>query len=288
MGDMATWRDGPEYAPHERPEAFVDPRTAPLAAPVSAPSLATAPAEEPLFTPPQQPTPDLASLIPSAGAGRDPRLAFEVISTPLTSTTPPAPTAWGAAHATAPPASPARTEPVVTATWTPQQPIPPTGPAVQGSIPMPPPLQAHAPINPASFPAPPAPPFYPPPAPGQRYGQAPGQVTFNQVWQAVTPGVFIALVVGAVLSWLSVLMLLMAYSLAIRVQYRRRLVRMILGGAAGLVAAVGGVTLWLDDFYLTSAWDNASGVAQVLCWLLPFAVGLVTAVALTRGERPEL
>ena len=81
---------------------------------------------------------------------------------------------------------------------------------------------------------------------------------------------------------------LMAYSLAIRVQYRRRLVRMILGGAAGLVAAVGGVTLWLDDFYLTSAWDNASGVAQVLCWLLPFAVGLVTAVALTRGERPEL
>ena len=36
MGGMATWRDGPEYAPTARPEAFVEPPTPPLAAPPEA------------------------------------------------------------------------------------------------------------------------------------------------------------------------------------------------------------------------------------------------------------
>lgn len=283
---MASWRDGPEYAPHERPEAFVDPKSAPLSAPaLSQPAVAT-PAEEPTFAPPQQPTPDLASLIPSAQAGRDPRLAFEVVSTPLTSTTPPAPTAWGSAHATAPVAT-AALPPASVNPWTPQQPIPAAGPPVQASIPMPPPQQPHAQINPAPFPAPLYPPYFPPPAPGQRFGQAPPPVTFNQVWQAVTPGVFIVLIGGALLNWLSVLMLLMAYGLASRVRYRRQMVRVVLGSAIGIVGAVWVATLWLDDFYLTSAWENASGTAQALCWALPFIVALVVAVAMTRGERPE-
>lgn len=283
---MASWRDGPEYAPHERPEAFVDPKSPPLATPIVAQPVAAAPAEEPMFAPPQQPTPDLASLIPSAQAGRDPRQAFEVVSTPLTSTTPPAPTAWGSAHATAPAATLAPA-PTAANPWTPQQPIPAAAPPVQASIPMPPPLQAHAQINPTPFPAPSYPPYFPPPAPGQRFGQAPPQVTFNQVWQAVTPAVVIALIVGASLNWLSVLMLLMAFGLAGRVRYRRQMVRVVFGSAIGIVAAVWGATLWLDGFYLTSAWENASGTAQALCWVLPFIVSLVVAVAMTRGERRE-
>jgi hypothetical protein len=84
---MADWTDGPEYAPHERPDAFVASAggtgTATLAAaPVDAAAAAPAPTERPDYS-----TPDAAPLdhfdSPAADA-RDPHEAFAVTTTPLT------------------------------------------------------------------------------------------------------------------------------------------------------------------------------------------------------------
>src|SRR4051794_36560620 len=49
---MATWQDGPEYAPRERPAAFVTPPVPPLVSPEPAvASVPESPDAEPSFTP---------------------------------------------------------------------------------------------------------------------------------------------------------------------------------------------------------------------------------------------
>lgn len=271
---MASWRDGPEYAPTVRPDAFVEPVAAPLAEqpPVVDPS-AGAPAEQPAFTPPQVPAPDLAALIPATVPARDPQLAFEVVSAAVTS-----PTAWSAAHTN--PAGPGAGE-----AWSPQQPFTGLSP-ITGSISAPPPTHARFSVNPQAFPEPGTPGWFAPPDPNQRY-QAPPQVSLGQVARAVTPGVLITLGLGALVNSLSVVMLAVSFALATRILYRRRQVQALYLVACGLAALVGMFTLVADDFYLDSGWAGASGAAQLTCWLLPFALGLVVAQALGKGERPE-
>lgn len=111
---MARWTDGPEYAPHERPELFVEPDAGPLAATPDAPPAIEQP---PPAMAPDYRSPDaapLATLAPPAAPTRDPETAFDVASTgmtqwsahqPLTPTKAtavapnagaPAPDAWGA------------------------------------------------------------------------------------------------------------------------------------------------------------------------------------------------
>lgn len=275
MVAMATWLDGPEYAPAARPDAFVEPVAEPL--PTQAPEVnpsAGAPVDQPFFTPPEQPTPDLATLIPAAVPSRDPQLAFEVVTAAVTS-----PTAWSAAH-TAPgggvPSAP---------DWSPQQPFTGSTP-VTGSIPAPVQTQPRAAVNPPPFPEPGTPAWFAPPDAGQRY-QAPPQVGLGQVVRSVTPAVLITLAIGALLNPLSVVMLGLSFALATRIGYRRRQVRRVYLVAFGIVLLVGAFTLVADGFYPESAWSAASGAAQVVCWLAPFALGLVVAQALGKGERPE-
>lgn len=273
---MATWRDGPEYAPTARPEAFVEPPAAPLESPpVDAHPSAGAPGEHPGFTAPEQPTPDLATLIPSVDPGRDPRLAFTVVSSTLTG-----PTAWGAAH-TAPAGALAQQAP----SWSPQQPLSPASTPVMGSIPAPPPSQPRAMVNPQPFPAPGTPQWFAPPDAGQRY-QPPAQVSLGQVVKAVTPAVLITLVIGALINSLSIVMLALAFGLASRIPYRRSHVQVSFVVGLSLVGLAAVVTLVLEDFYLSAAWAAASGVAQLVCWLLPFALGLIVALAVGKGEPP--
>ena len=272
---MATWRDGPEYAPTARPEAFVEPPAPPLATPPeeSHPS-AGAPVQQPGFTPPQQDIPDLASLIPSVDPGRDPRQAFAVVTSALTG-----PTAWGSAHS-APGGAPAPTS-----AWTPQQPLAPVSGPVVGSIPAPPPLQPRANVNPQPFPAPGTPQWFAPPDAGQRY-QPPAQVTLGQVVKAITPAVLITLAVGALINGFSIVMLAISFGLSSRIPYRREQVQLAYVVGLGLVGLAATATLVLEDFYLTAAWDAASGVAQLVCFLLPFALGLIVALAVGKGEAP--
>lgn len=278
IAGMATWRDGPEYAPTARPEAFVAPPAQPLEEPPpdSHPS-AGSPTEQPVFTPPERDTPDLATLIPSSAPGRDPRLAFEVVSSALTT-----PTAWGAAH-TAPsaPLAPPPDPP-----WSPQQPLAPGSAAVTSSIPQPPQVQPRPMVNPQSFPAPGTPQWFSPPESGQRYSPPPPQVSLSQVVRAVTPAVLITLGIGALVNSLSIVMLALSFGLSSRIAYRPVQVRAAYLVSLGIAGLVGVVSLVADDLYLPSAWGAASSAAQAVCWLLPFALGLVVALALGKGERP--
>ena len=93
---MATWEDGPEYAPVERPDAFAEPTAATigLEAPPPSPSAAPAPVERPVFADPTRPVPPLATLVPEPPARRDPQQPFDVVSSVMTADT----SAWASAH----------------------------------------------------------------------------------------------------------------------------------------------------------------------------------------------
>jgi hypothetical protein len=96
---MATWEDGPEYAPIERPSHFQNPDAPPLtAAPQRAHVAASAPESRPGFEYPSTPVRPLASLIPMVrDEPRDPQKPFAVVSSTMTSDS-----AWGAVHWAAP------------------------------------------------------------------------------------------------------------------------------------------------------------------------------------------
>ncbi|MGC4153176.1 MAG: hypothetical protein QM628_08845 [Propionicimonas sp.] len=272
---MATWRDGPEYAPVVRPDAFVEPVAEPLETPPTVPDLsAGAPSEQPVFAAPEQSAPDLTMLTPASVPSRDPHLAFEVVAAAVAS-----PTAWGAAH-TAPAGAPAAAP-----AWTPQQPFAGSTP-VTGSIAAPVPTQPRVSANPPPFPEPGTPAWFSPPDASQRY-QAPPQVSLGQVVRALTPAVLITLIIGALLNSLSLVMLGLSFALATRIPYRRQQIRTLYLSAAGLAGLAGTFVLVTEGFYLDWAWEVASGAAQVLCWLLPFALGLVVAMAMGKGEKPE-
>lgn len=93
---MATWEDGPEYAPLERPDAFAEPTVATIGldAPPPSPKAAPEPSERPAFSDPAQPVPPLATLVPEPPAGRDPQQPFDVVSSVMTADT----SAWASAH----------------------------------------------------------------------------------------------------------------------------------------------------------------------------------------------
>lgn len=82
---MAHWTDGPEYAPHERPDVFVAPEAADLAGPVQdATPTAPAPADQgmPDYADPTAAVP-LEGLAPPVTDVRDPHEPFDVASTPM-------------------------------------------------------------------------------------------------------------------------------------------------------------------------------------------------------------
>ena len=91
---MATWEDGPEYAPVERPAEFTRPAVAPLSvAPPAEQMAALAPKERPAFDDPSAPVAPLETLLPDVEETRDPQLPFAVVSSTMTSDS-----AWGALH----------------------------------------------------------------------------------------------------------------------------------------------------------------------------------------------
>ena len=297
---MANWTDGPEYAPLDRPAAFQTPAAEPLEVPVAAPNPAAgAPTVQPAWRAPEAASVPLEALVPAATLPpRDPRTEFSTISSVVTSGS-----AWGSAHSTS--GTPDR------AGWTPDQPLgtsaaavqaqsaapafpPPSGAPRQAGFPPPapsgppppalnfPPPQQSAP----SFPQPGTPDWFAPPP--QAHWHPPNQtVSVAQMWNAATPGVIIPLLVGALVSPLSLVMLVLSSVLAARVRYRRDQVRRSYVWAGTILAFTGVLSLLSSDFDFETAWGVLSGWAQLACWVLPIVVLLQVGAGIRANEPPQ-
>ncbi|MGD7732974.1 hypothetical protein ACQCX5_08430 [Propionibacteriaceae bacterium G57] len=219
---MASWSDGAEYAPNERPDGFAAPRADPLGEAPPEPSLAEGrPLAPPdAFTP--QPGPDLAAIGIDKGPTRNPQQAFATASKAMTTATS---SAWGSTHA---------------ATITQEAPFNPRAPMVTESslanlgAPTGEPVQAT---------------WTPPgaPAPGSHYGYDPalqyrqpttraGQASSvaQTIGMRLTWPLVIALALGALIPQLSIAMLLVAAVLATRIKHKPQAqrLRMVIGISA--------------------------------------------------------
>lgn len=319
---MATWEDGPEYAPAQRPAGFAAPEVADLdVAPQRQFLSAGAPTQRPVFEQRHQ-VAALTEHQPHAGPQRDPREAFEVSSSVMTESSA---SAWGAAHSTlleastpdpgwaAPSGAPAGAPPAHRTL--------PTAPAVLQGVPHPgdvagppihdphqafnltrgqrqgldfPPPQEQpggpGPEQLANHPAPGTPQWF---GPGQQPQQAPRRLTVGGVLEGVTFPTTVALLIGGLcvmvdlFGWLSPLAFLTAFLTAGRIGYRRSWVRyfFLAGTAALVVTLVVGVMSSLDDLLL--AYDLLSQLSAVVCWLVLIGLIAVVAHAQSRGEPPE-
>lgn len=272
---MAHWTDGPEYAPTERPDVFVEPEATPLAAPDSPPPAPTGVpvrASAPTgFTTPDAPA--LDALVPAEAPGRDPLEAFDVVSTPMTS-------AWDHAHAPQaagqlPPAPPA---------WAPDQPFPTGAVQAPSHIPDPAPAWPPAQVNPDGFPQPGPPPWQQPTPP-----PAFEPVTFGGMLRHATPAVLISLALGALIFPFALALLVLASVLATRIRYRRRVIGRVFSGAimgSFLLGALG-MLGYQGAFDPVGWYDASTGWAQAACLVLLVAVPLIVGDAMRRNEPPE-
>lgn len=324
MGGMATWEDGPEYAPTARPDAFVSPDAAPLAPPPTQPTpdADAAPlAPRPDYAPPPAEAVPLERIESPRPPGRDPRQAFAVDSSPLTSAgrsamsagapplpaPPPASSGWGpqqpasAPAGALPPWGPPAPQPtgawgaahVPQATprppqhWAPEQPFqPPAAPPM--SMPAPAPAWPPPQVNPSAFPPPDVPPWYSPQQPPT--GPAPlRRVSFGEMVQSTTPAVVISLLVAGIVWPLSLPLYLVAMVLAARVQRRRRQVTLAFRVGLGASIALGAAAAWLSlepiDVFLL--WEYVNDWVTLASWAVGAAVVLIQGDALRRNEPPE-
>lgn len=169
MTAMATWEDGPEYAPTERPAAFAEPAVGiGLEAPPPAPPAPVLPAQQPAFDGPPQPGPPLAALVQEPPAVRDPQQPFDVASSVMTAES----SAWASAH-WAPPQSQSTGQSGPTGQTgstglaAPSAPVS-LSPSQRPNAPAPP-LSFPPPTGGPSYPAPVGAPTYPPPTGGPAY-----------------------------------------------------------------------------------------------------------------------
>ncbi|HEY3337466.1 MAG TPA: hypothetical protein VGK18_03090 [Propionicimonas sp.] len=270
---MASWQDGPEYAPQERPAAFVVPPAAPLSDPTPAPvTVPEPPIGEPSFTPPSATQPDLAALVPSAAPGRNPTLPFEVVTATVTN-------AGGWATTPAPGQAEAGQRP-------PTQPFNAPGPSLNGYLPVQPTVAPNAQVNPAPFPAPGTPQWFAPP-PGSRVPDAPPPVTIGQIWTAATAGVMVPLIIGALFNWFSILMLALSFALSARIVYRHDAVRRSYIGALIVVGVLGMMSMLSVGYSSDLLFQSLSDGSQFACVVLFFVIGLIVGAALRAGERPD-
>jgi hypothetical protein len=311
---MATWEDGPEYAPAERPAGYLWDEP-PLAAPAPAappPAAATAPAAIPAFAGPADPGRPLAEYLPPAAEQRDGAEPFKLLTAALTpaaaeaaSHDPRAPFTLTARipttarHTLPPPPTAVGPSPAMPAyTGYSDPPLDASAPRAYSStqVVLPPGRDSLAPA-PAAQPLPqspntwqpvgPQPSGYPPPAAAGTAGTAkPGAVTFRKVWEAATPGVLITLAVGALLGNFAILMFALAFVLSSRIRYRRRQLQICFLTGMGLIA-MAGLSGWLAvadiDYVFQYGSEMALWICRIVFWVVPFLVWR----ALANRERPE-
>ena len=285
MNGMATWEDGPEYAPIERPAYFAETGAPPLSvAPPVIHMAAQAPKDRPLFDQPPAPVAPLEALVPTPAETRDPEVPFAVASAAMTSDS-----AWGALHS-GPPASPpfspspgtgpgpvtGPAQPITSDPWSRHARTDGTGPLVPTTAPPP---DGH-------FPAPGTPAWF---GPGP-YGEQPappGQVSAKAVWDAAMPGLCIILAVGGLVYVLAPILYAIAFGLSGRVKVARQQVRGAFAVGSvflGLIAVIATLT---NDFGFGEWWATVGIWSLVACWALLLTTLILVYRALRAGERPE-
>jgi hypothetical protein len=230
---MATWEDGPEYAPIERPSDFQIPDAPPLdVAPPYAQVAAWAPKSRPVFDSPEGPVAPLSTLTPAREEPRDPQEPFAVVSSTMTSDS-----AWGAVHWAAPTGQPSA------AGWTP----PPGAYHLQPEQPLP-----------AWF----------GPGPYGRQPQPTNPVSARAVLDAATPGLCMCLIIGGLVSVLSPIILCISVGLAGRVKVAKAEVRRTYLFGIGLLAVIGVLGLLVVDTGFAEWWGFLSSWGLLMCWAL--------------------
>ena len=254
MNCMATWEDGPEYAPIERPSDFQNPDAAPLkiAAPY-AQMAAWAPKNRPVFDSPEKPVAPLSTLLPTREEPRDPQEPFAVVSSTMTSDS-----AWGAVHWASPTSQPAGLA-AAGGTLSPGGRHPrPEQPLVVGSGNNPPP---------GNFPAPGTPDWF---GPGP-YGQQPrpsSPVNARAVLDAATPGLCTCLVIGGLVYFLSPIILCISVSLAGRVKVAKEEIRRVFMLGISVLAAIAVFGMLTVDTGFAEWWRFVGGWGLLMCWSL--------------------
>lgn len=243
MALMATWMDGPEYAPLERPTGFVDvphPQLPDADPPPAAPD--PAPAAQPAFSPPAKST-DLATIGPPQADLRDPHAPFEVTVAAVTS--------WSGK----PGEGGEGTE------WTPDQPLAPA--SDPQLVTLPPPL--GMPVLPTAqaqpYPAPGTPAWF---GPSHEQPQPTSHaVSLRNLVDAVTVPALILLLLGVFIHSLSLLLLVVGLVAANRIAYRRQQVTVVVGLTVGAILLVA-VVLIAGGADIYSFFEDVSTTAQVL------------------------
>lgn len=316
---MATWEDGPEYAPLERPDLFEEPAVEPLPIATTAPNLAAgAPLEPPdAFLPPSSPVAPLKALVPTTmKVSRDPMTAFDVATATVTATE----TAWSAAHSSGSWAAPATvgTAPT-TITTAPTRPgFDPTAPITladrtelwetsstgrpSSSILLPAPR--IAPVSPWGAPAYPAPAGAPagysnvPPGygvPGTTSWFGPGVTTYrkgkpitvSEILKAMSPALAIVLGLACIIPPLSPVLYLVAFALATFIRYRGNFIRTVFGISTLIQVFMAFIGLTLDAASTESWWNNVGWTSCFFSLLTLITVVFTMALALRSGERPS-
>ena len=272
MNGMATWEDGPEYAPIERPADFADAGAPPLSvAPPVIQAAAQAPKDRPFFDQPPAAVAPLESLVPTPAETRDPSAPFTVVSAAMTNDS-----AWGALHSGPPTAPPVA--------------FPTTAGPVSGPVALPitsDPWSRHTQPPPDSrFPAPGTPAWFGPGPYGEQPA-SPGRVSAKAVWDAAMPGLCIILAVGGLVYVLAPIFYAIAFGLSGRVRVARQQVRgaFAIGSVfLGLIAVIATLT---NDFGFGQWWETVGAWSLAACWALLLTTLILVYRALRAGERPE-
>jgi hypothetical protein len=267
---MATWEDGPEYAPIERPSDFQTPDAPPLKTAQPYTQIAAwAPRNRPVFDNPSAPVAPLGSLVPvQREEPRDPKEPFAVVTSTMTSDS-----AWGAVH------------------WA--QPGRPVGATAPGSLhsaaaaPYPPPAQPitvhNSPnIGPTPFPAPGTPGWFSPP-PYTPQPQPLPPVTAKSVIDAATPGLCMCLIIGGLVYVLSPILLWVSLGLTGRVKVAATEIRRAHIFSLIVLAIMGVLGLVFVDTGFGDWWRFIGQWGLLICWIL--LIG--TLATIYRRLKPE-
>ncbi|MDN5760895.1 MAG: hypothetical protein L0H41_01070 [Microlunatus sp.] len=294
---MATWEDGPEYAPLERPDAFAQPPATTLETPPPPIVTPPAPTARPGFENPTVAVPELAGLVPAPPDQRDPNEPFGVVTSNMTAET----SAWASAHWTTAQSTGRGDRPGSPATGAPHPgALPPAGapvfPPPSGTAAFPPPT-AHGYPPPGAQPFPlsgPPPASGPFPAPGTDQWFAPGGYPTpppgrpapdaRTVLAAATPGLLVTLAVGGFIWVLAPITLVLAFLLSGRMTYGRKATRAAFAGVLGLLGLVTLLSLISADGLFSQWWGTLARWACFLSWVTAAAAVLAAYRAVKHGQ----
>ena len=248
---MATWEDGPEYAPIERPSGFQNPDARPLDVAPPYPQVAAwAPKNRPAFDSPERPVAPLSTLTPVREEPRDPQEPFAVVSSTMTSDS-----AWGAVHWAAP------TGQQAAASWSAQPSahhLPPEQPIS---------VRDGGGDSPKNYPTPGTPEWFGP-APYRQQPQPTTTVSARAVLDAATPGLCMCLIIGGLVSLLAPIILCISVGLAGRVKVATAEVRRTHLLGIGVLAVIGVLGLLVVDTGFVEWWHFLSSWGLLICWAL--------------------